>query len=260
MSLMPFFKNFVGAKGTEAAHSLASALVRLDPETASKADLLTMEQDLDRAGGVIAKLRTDLSSERRELDAITKTYRELMGAAEVLQGQIDSPTASDADKASKQTSLTKLLARLESVVPELNRDKQDVAQTEALLNDAQTAYKGKADALVAAKGNLDRARHDLQHAEIQEGRAHDRAEQAAVVAGLKSSPTSGLTTALNVMQESADAARQRAESADMKAAAISGAQSSSEDPNIASALAQSKGIPEGGSSLADRLAALKGVA
>lgn len=260
MSLVPFFKNFVGAKGNDAAHSLASALVRLDPDAASKADLLTMEQDLDRAGGVIAKLRADLAGERRELDAITKTYRELMGAAEVLQRQIEDPAASEADKASKQASLTKLLTRLESVVPELNRDKQDVAQTEALLNDAQDAYKAKADALVAAKGNLERARHDLQHAKIQEGRAHDRAEQAAVVAGLKSSPTSGLTTALNVMEESAEAARQRAESADMKAAAISGARSSSEDPNIAAALAASQGDPEGGASLADRLAALKGAA
>lgn len=260
MSLMPFFKNFVGAKGAEAASSLASALVRLDPESASRADLLTMEQDLDRAGGVIAKLRADLAGERRELDAITKTYRELMGAAEVLQGQINDPAAPESDKASKQASLTKLLARLESVVPELNRDKQDVAATESLLNDAQSAYKEKADALVAAKGNLERARHDLQHAEIQEGRSHDRAEQAAVVAGLKSSPTSGLTTALNVMQESADAARRRAESADMKAAALSGAQSSSEDPNIAAALAQSKGEPQGATSLADRLAALKGAA
>lgn len=260
MQSLSFFKNFLGASSAQAMQSLATSIVKLDPETASKADLLTMEQDLDRAGVVISKLRIDLNREIAERDTVAKRYKQLMGAAEVLQGHLKDPASPEEMRASWAASLERLLTQIEGVVPELNREKQDVEQTQALLNDAEAAYKDKANALVAAKGNLERAKHDLQHATIQEDRAKDRANQAAVVAGLRTSNTNGLTTALDAMHQSAEAARERATSADMKADALRGAQVSQDDPNIAAAIRTAEAQEQPSGSLDERLAALKSAA
>jgi predicted nucleic acid-binding Zn-ribbon protein len=149
-----------------------------------------------------------------------------------------------------------LLNRTEHMAPELERDRKDVDATQALLTDAEKAYQDKARALTEARGNLDRARHDLQHANIEEERSRQRAQQAAIVAGLSASPIGGLTIALNTMQESATEARQRAESADMKANALRGAKSAAEDENVAAALNEVRGTisPK---SLSERLASLR---
>lgn len=255
MSMIPFLRNFTVAKGGQAAAGLVKALVQLDPESATQADLATMEQDLDAAGVVIAKLRSDLVQEQHEFDAIKKQYTQMMGAAEIMQKKI-ADTTDDAQKSSLNTSLESLLSRIEHIAPELDAEKHDVEQTQQLLTDAEAAYQEKAVSLTSAKQNLDRARHDLQHAHIQEERSEQRAEQAAVVAGLKKSPSSGLTTALNVMQQSADEARQRAQAQDMKATALTGATQAATDPNIAAAMAEVNGAVSP-ASLSDRLAALR---
>src|SRR5262249_57135338 len=97
------------------------------------------------------------------------------------------------------------------------------------------------EALGAAKRLLARARHDLQRANLEEERSQQRAAQAAVVAGLAKSPTSGLTVALDTMQQSAQEARQRAAAADMKAQALNGIKEASSDSNVAAALAEGRG-------------------
>jgi hypothetical protein len=53
MSLLPFLRNFIGVEGDNAAAGVVKALVQLDPDSATVADLRTMEQDLDSAGRMI---------------------------------------------------------------------------------------------------------------------------------------------------------------------------------------------------------------
>ena len=136
------------------------------------------------------------------------------------------------------------------MAPELDRDKTDVESTRALLSEAEAVYQQKAEALTNAKKNLDSARHDLQHARIEEERSAERARQAASVAGLARSPTSGLTVALNVMQQSAQEARQRAEAMNMKAQALGHLKEATADQNVAAALAEVRGTAS--TSLTDR--------
>ena|SRR5215471_2473979 len=71
MSLLPFLRNFIGVEGDNAAAGVVKALVQLDPDSATIADLRTMEQDLDNAGRMIAKLRADLAHEQAEFDSLS---------------------------------------------------------------------------------------------------------------------------------------------------------------------------------------------
>jgi chromosome segregation ATPase len=256
MSLLPFVRNFIGVQGDSVAAGVVKALVQLDPESATVADLRTMEQDLDKAGRMIAKLRADLAHEQTEFDSISGQYHELMAAAELLQKRISDPGTPEVQRQSLNASLASLVLKIEHMAPELDRDKKDVEDTRGLLSEAEAVYQQKAEALTNAKKNLDSARHDLQHARLEEERSAERARQAASVAGLTTSPTSGLTVALNSMQQSAQEARQRAEAMNMKAQALTGLKDAAADHNVAAALGEVRGTTSS-LSLTERLSALR---
>jgi chromosome segregation ATPase len=256
MSLMPFLKNFVGAGGSQVVENLTQHLVRLEPEIASKAELATMEEDLDTAGRLITHLQTELAQEQHEFDLVNTQYGEMMAAAELLQKNIDDPTTSDEKRSSKAKSLAGLLDRIEHTAPDLDHKREDVDATSTFLKDAEAAYQEKSQALLAAKGNLDRAKHDMDHASLEEQRANKRAEDAKVVAGLKTGTTSGLNVALDAMQKSAQDARERASASNMKAKALTSAKDAGEDENVKAALAEVKGTTSE-KSLSDRLSQLR---
>jgi chromosome segregation ATPase len=175
----------------------------------------------------------------------------MMGAAENLQIQID---AASFLKDPLQASLATLVAQIEEMVPELDQDKKDIDSTQALLTEAEVAYQAKATALRDAKAKLTRAKHDMAHAALEEQRAAWRVETARAVAGISSG--SGINVAVDTMAQTAQATRDRAAALDMKAKALSGANTADEDPNIAAAMAAAAGMVAN-ATVADRLAALQ---
>ena len=96
----------------------------------------------------------------------------------------------------------------------------------------------------------------MAHATLEEQRAASRAETARALAGLSSGSGSGINDALDTMTRTAQATRHRAAVLDMKAKALSGAQTAEEDPNIAAAMAAAAGATAN-ATVADRLAALQ---
>ena len=253
---MSFLRHFINVEGDKGIGALNAALVNLDPDSAIQADLRVMEQDLDAAGKAIAGLRADLVQEHREYDAVNKQYSELMSAAELIQKEVDDPATPEATRAEKRASLARLVARIEKMAPDLDRFKAEMDTTQAQLTDAESIYREKAQGLADARRNLESAKHDLTHAQMQEQRSGKRAEDAAVVAGLRASNSASLNTALNIMRKSADEARQRAVASDMKASALRGAADAGEDKNVAEALGKVRG-EQSTESLGDRLAKLK---
>ncbi len=255
MSLLSFTQCFIGAGGHQAATALTTAMVKMAPETATAAELANMEQDLDTAGKLISRLQRELTDERHAYDSINSRYTQMMGAAENIQHQIDAAT-DDAAKAPLQTSLASLVAKIEEMVPELDRDKKDIDSTQALLTESETAYQAKATALTGAKAKLVSARHDMEHADLEEERAKEHAETARTVAGLSTSSGGGINVALDAMNRSATQTRDRAAALDMKAKALTGATTAENDPIVAAAMAAASGTTAS-SSVADRMAALK---
>ncbi len=255
--MFSFMKSFVGVKGQQLGQDIVKAIVEMDPESASQAQLDQMEKDLDKAGAVIQKLRTDYDRELREYQDAKKRYDQLLAAAELLQRKLDNPAT--ADKAGIEASLSKLLGQLEQLQPEVEAEQKDVDEVQAMLDQAQAAYREKAEALTQAKQNLERAKRDMQRAVQDQERAAEKAQRAAEVAGLRDTKVSGLTVATDAMQRRADEARAKAEAAKLKADTLTTlTKPNSDDANIAAALkeVQGGGAP-GGSSLAERLAKLK---
>ncbi|MBY0431653.1 MAG: hypothetical protein K2Q10_10680 [Rhodospirillales bacterium] len=256
--MLGFFQSFISVKGKQVGDDVVKALVEMDPEAATQAELVTMERDLDKAGQVLQKLRADYNREIKEADAAEKTYNELLSAAEVLKTRLENPATSDDQKSQIERSMGALLVRLEEMVPEVEREKQDVVEVRAMLEDAEKVYREKAQGLTTARQKLDRAKRDMQRASLDEERAQEKAARAAEVAGFRQRGSNILTVALNAMEKRADEAKAAAETARTKASILSTSSNQvAGDTLVADALAQVRGQGVPGASLTDRLAALK---
>jgi len=257
--MFSFVKSFIGVKGKQLGQDIVQALVEIDPESATQAQLEQMERDLDQAGLVLQKIRADYEREVREADDAEKRYNQMLAAAEHLQRKLDAAeTGGAGDRAGLEASLAKLVTQLEDFAPEVEQERQDVVEVQALLDEALAAYKAKAEALTTAKQKLDRARTDMQRAILAQERADEKARRAAEVAGLRQGGTNKLTVAVDAMQRRAEDARSKAEASRLKADTLTRlGQGSAADANIAEAM---RAVESGGrvGGLSERLAALKG--
>lgn len=255
MSVFPFIRNLIGVKEDNAFQVALDAIVRWDPEGASDAQLLTMEQNLDLIGQRVEAARDGYDKERKELDTMETLSHQRMSAADLLQKQMDAET-DPAKKAAFKASLEKLVAMLEEMAPDLEREQKDAKAAQEFLESLEQSYDDAAKKLKGAKGDLTRAQRDLAKASHEREMAEQRAEQSREAAGLAHS-TNALNVALQAMHDAAAKDEQAAAAADRKAKVLAPTRPEKDDPNIAAAMAAAAGSAPSGASLAERLAALK---
>lgn len=253
--MISFIRNLLGVKTDQAVQGAMEALVRWDPKSATEAELRTMEQHLDDLGRQVAEARASYDREQKEADAIKALSNQRMAAAEQLQRQMDAE-ADPARKASLEKSLETLVAMLEAMAPDIEREEKDAVEAHQFLEMLEKSYAEAGAKLKAARADLNRAERDMGRAEQQRQMAERQAEAARRAAGLASA-TSGLTVALKAMQDAAAKDLAEAEAANAKAKLLTPTTPEKEDPNIAAALAAASGKPAS-ASLADRLANLRG--
>jgi uncharacterized protein YdaT len=114
--MLTFFSNLVGVKADKVMQAGVEALVRWDPQSASEAELRTMEQHLDDLGRQVAMARQSYDKEQKEADAIQALSQQRIAAAEQLQSQI----AAESDgtrKAGLERSLETLVTMMEQMAP-----------------------------------------------------------------------------------------------------------------------------------------------
>lgn len=252
-----FLATFAGKKAEQAGDSLTGFIVRFDPATATEAQIAEYEQNLNTLTNAVAKLRDEFNKEKKEADAIDARYHQLVAAAESLDAKAKAET-DPTKKAGLEASLKKLLDETEAMLPDHDREMQEAKEAEDFLHEHEEAAQAAAQKLVQARSQLNHAMHDMEAARLHKERATEHAEQAAVLAGIRTHSDS-LGTALGAMQEAAAKDNQAAEAANYKAKLLSdnGHKEIADDPNIAAALAEASGAARTPESLSDRLAALK---
>src|SRR5215471_6124871 len=112
--MLTFIRNLAGVKTDKAIQAGVEALVRWDPQSASEAELRTMEQHLDQLGQQVARARQSYDKECREAEAIQALSTQRMAAAEQLQNQLTAE-ADPQKKAGLERSLTTLVTMLEQM-------------------------------------------------------------------------------------------------------------------------------------------------
>lgn len=252
--MFTFIRNLVGVKTDQAMQGAMEALVRWDPQSATEAELRTMEQHLDALGREVAQARQSYDKEQKEADTIKALLAQRMAAAEQLQAQLDA-TTDPARKASLEKSLETIIGLLEEMTPDVEREVKDAEDALSFLEMLEKNYAEAGAKLKRARSDLDRAHRDMARAEQQRGMAERQADAARRVAGLTGA-TSSLSVALKAMQDATAKDLAEAEAANAKAKLLAPSNPEKEDPNIAAAMAAASGKPVA-TSLSDRLAALK---
>ncbi len=252
--MLSFIRNLMGVKADQAVDGAVAAIVRWDPQSATEAELRTMEENLDEVGRQVAQARSSFDKERKEADAILALSQQRMAAAEQISARLAAET-NPGVKAELERSLATLVKMLEEMAPDIDREKQDVVDAEAFLRSLEDTYQQAGQKLKSARSELTRAQRDMGRAEQQRAMAEQRAEAARQAAGLAKA-TSGLSVALKAMQDSAQRDLQAAEAAAAKARMLTPSAPETQDQHIAAAMAQVRGGPTSGS-LTDRLAALR---
>lgn len=250
-----FIRNLVGVKTDQAVQGAVEAIVRWDPKSATEAELRSMEQHLDVLGRQVAEARMAFDKEKREADAIQSLSQQRMAAAEQIQHRLEAeldPTR----KAELERSLSTLVSMLETMAPDIEREKTDAIDAEEFLHSLEDTYQQAGQKLRGARDALNRAQRDMGRADQQRDMAERRAEAARQAAGL-SGATSGLSVALKAMQDNAAKNLAMAESANAKAKLLAPTRPEQDDPNIAAAMAQVQGRGPAPTNLNDRLAALR---
>lgn len=255
MSVFPFIRNLIGVKEDNAVQAALDAIVKWDPQGASDAQLATMEQNLDLIGQRVEAARDAFEKEQKEFETMNALSHQRMSAADLLQRQMDAET-DPARKAGYKASLEKLVAMLEEMSPDLDREKKDAQAAQEFLETLEQSYNDAASKLKSAKSDLTRAQRDMARASHEREMAEQRAEQSREAAGLAHS-TNALNVALQAMHDAAAKDAQAAAAADRKAKVLAPTRPERDDPNIAAALAAASGTAPSGASLAERLAALK---
>jgi len=250
-----FISNLVGVKTDQAVKGAIEAIVRWDPKSATEAELRSMEQQLDVLGRQVAEARMAFDKEKREADAIQSLSQQRMAAAEQIQHRLDAES-DPTRKAELERSLSTLVSMLETMAPDIEREKADAIDAGEFLHSLEDTYQQAGQKLKGARDALNRAQRDMGRADQQREMAERRAEAARQAAGL-SGATSGLSVALKAMQDNAAKNLAMAESANAKAKLLAPTRPEQDDPNIAAAMAQVQGRGPAPTNLNDRLAALR---
>jgi chromosome segregation ATPase len=254
-SFTRFLAKFATTKAEDGARGLMSALVRIDPKAASEAELKIMEENVDKAGELVRQFRRDFEQEQAEALAAEKRFADLLAACEVLRAQIDDPNVPEARKAGLTASMERAVKKLEELEPEVHRERAEAEGAHKVLEEADAQYQELVRDLAEARGRINAAMRDMQQAKIAEDRAKADAERAAKLAGLREGSGDKIGSALKTFEDEAQRARGHAEVLRTKAQILG--KTTEEDANLTAALAsvQTKALP--GSTIGDRLAALK---
>jgi chromosome segregation ATPase len=243
-----FLSSFGKEKAKDAQEGFLQKLVAWDPETASRAEIEEMIKELDQITIEAGKASAEFKKEKAEAEAANANYKKYLAAAELLNSQVESGDTN------KQASLEKLLAELETLRPEVEREEREAKEAEEYYLQVKDLAEATAAKLKTAQSTLERAKKDMRSAEIEKQRAEQRAAKAEQLAGLRKD-SSSMGIALAAMNKQAEKARAEAAASGMKATLLGDMKK--EDPNIAEALKTVGGEAPKNASVTERLAALR---
>jgi len=247
-----FLKSYGKNAVADVSRSLTDAIVAFDPQGASEAEILAIEEQFDQVNREYSKAKREFDKEQKEADAILDLRERRLKAAGILSEK------AEAGDAAASTGLDKLLTVLEGMEDDIESEVEEAEDAKLVMNELDQTVKMYADKLKNARRDMKKAAQTMQKAEKQAERAQAKAERAAVMAGIKEN-TSSLGSALASMNRQAEEKQAQADAA-LRKAALLGKSNVEDDDAVAAAMAAASG--EGGAdaptNAKDRLAALRG--
>ena len=251
---MAFFGNFLKNYGknaiNEAVNGLNSAIVNFDPEGASEAEIMAIEEQFDQVNREYSKAKTEWQNEQKEADAIVALRDQRLQAAGILEQQ-----ANDGNEQAAE-GLLQLIDSIESMQDDIEREVEEAQDAKEVMDELDATVKLYAEKLKTARSDMKKAMSAMKKAQKQQERAEERAERAARLAGIKKG-ASTLGSALETMNAKVAKAQEEADAANRKAEYL-GKSGAEQNDAVAAAMAAASGeAPKATATVAERLAALR---
>ncbi len=247
-----FLKQYGMSKAGEVLDEFASAVVAFDPEVASRAQIEMMEAELRKLGRRLAEAEAEVRREHQETAALRESYDTYLEAARQLETKL-----AESPHPEIEASLAKIVAKLEALKPEIEREEQEDREVEAWRVELRRSFEELGRKLKQSQSELRSARRQMDTARLQKQRAEERDRRAQGAAGMTSS-ISALSVALDAMNRQTAQLRAETETLQFRAGLFQ-VERLENDPHIAAALDAARGKSgRSGQSLSERLAALDG--
>lgn len=241
-----FLSKFFQVQGSKIKQGLNEAVVGFDPEAATEAEMLVLEEQFNDLLVKLGDAQVSLDREQKEAVLARQNYDKYLVAAEKLSKKLEEVADPNVESA-----LSEALTFLEDNKSEVAREEAEALEAQEYFNEVKTTVEVLRDKLLTAKKSIEAAKKDMEKAELRKERASIKAENAAALAGLRDS-SNAIGDATKTMLKKAEEAKAEATAMETKASMLGGGAKKSS--LLDEVLTDS---PKTSGSLADRLANLK---
>ena len=194
-----FFKNFGKKKFEDMSTAITEAIVRFDPDSASEAEIQTMNEKYVELSEKLERARVSMEKEEKEALVAKNAFNKRVDMLEFIKKKIE-----------EGIDVEKNTEALNVLVEQLEEQQENVATEVQEAEDAKLAFKEIEEVVVTfgnklkiARKALESAKKKMERAETQLLKAQQREEQAKELAGLKKT-TSCCSTAFDAMTKQAE--------------------------------------------------------
>ena len=202
MSFAKFFLAFGRREIKEGVQSAAAALARIDPETASAAQLDMLRERRDEYAGKLVAAKRALTADREETAAWQSKIEQSKEALRVLKGQLGESDSKDQELTRQGRQI---VAQMDTYQAELEREQGEDVQAEELVASLQQVFDTLDGKLKRAGSELEAAKRRMQSAEAKKAHAAEMADLR------KATEFGGMDGAFNAMSAAAEKAEREAQ-------------------------------------------------
>jgi len=247
-----FFKNYTKVTFKNAGEGFIGFLHGIDYANASEADLMEIDDKLTEASKALAEARSEWKKEKADVDVITAKYNNMLKDVERAEAALTEDRPDDV-KAQLTELINGHLTELETMAPEVEREKTEEKDAREFMDLLETAVREHSANVKNARANLASKKRQLDTANIKKERAESK---AAILSGLGSTGA-GISKGMEVLDKKVKEAQEAAEAAEIKAGALANAM---KKPEPSKSLDDILGATKPAETTAERIARLKATA
>jgi len=198
MSFLSFLGFYSKEKVNSVARDVTSAIVSIDPDGASEAQLNMMLEKLSEVSRNVAKYRRAYEKDLSETENWKIKLENTISAIEVLEQDLAISSDFQANKIGD--AIDSLLDEVEHIETEISREESEDIQAKDILETYEKAEKTLAEKIKTARNNLKKMAQQLEHAKARKDMAEERLKVEKETQGLGNSLDS-LTIANDYMEK-----------------------------------------------------------
>lgn len=210
-----FLKFFSKAKVNELNDSIKTQLIQLCPETATAAELASMDEQYSKLTEKLESFRVTMQKELGEAELAKKAFNKNLEISEILQARIDKGENVEANT----EALNEIIEQLTQSEIEVKREVEEAELAKANFEEFKDIVAQYGEKLKTARNALNTAKAKVERAKIKQMKAEANERQVKENAGILKN-ISATNTVLDTFNKLAEDAEIKANAAEHRASVL----------------------------------------